>query len=215
MSRLLADSHQVRERPFVSQNLPKIPRRGAGPKTPSKSRSKLPVFACPQFVRHLAHKELTPLTAVATVMLNDMAHWSIITSVTPSRQPFWFSLLSVWHSSTPHALFAKPSTSQGKKRKQEVINGFQLAGGILLGFVLLGGLVGFAGIAFGATSTSLRVSQLFAGAIAVSALVVIGLMVQRWAKYFAGWIAWGILNSLMMASSGHLDPLPVAERDAG
>jgi hypothetical protein len=29
-------------------------------------------------------------------------------------------------------------------------------------------------------------------------------MVQRWAKHFAGWIAWGILNSLIMASSGHL-----------
>jgi len=103
-----------------------------------------------------------------------------------------------------YALFGKPSTSQGKKRRQEVINGFQLAGGILLGFVLMCSLVGLAGIAFGATSTALQVSRLFAGVIAASALVVIGLMVQRWAKYFAGWIAWGILNSLIMASSGHL-----------
>jgi hypothetical protein len=31
-----------------------------------------------------------------------------------------------------YALFGKPSTGQGKKRKQEVISGFQLAGGILL-----------------------------------------------------------------------------------
>ena len=103
-----------------------------------------------------------------------------------------------------YALFGNPSSSLGKKRQQEMINGFWIAGGILLGFVLMGSLVAFVGIAFGATYTSLHVSRLFAGAIAISALGVIGLLVQRWAKYFAGWIAWGFLNSLIMASSGHL-----------
>jgi hypothetical protein len=103
-----------------------------------------------------------------------------------------------------YALFGKPSTGQGKKRKQEVISGFQLAGGILLGFVLMGSLVAFTGVALGTISTRLQLSRFLAGVIAVSWLIVIGLMVQRWAKYFAGWIAWGILNSLMMASSGHL-----------
>jgi len=103
-----------------------------------------------------------------------------------------------------YALFGRPSTGQGKKRKEEVISGFQLAGGILLGFVLMGSLVAFTGIALGTTSTRLQISRLLAGVIAVSGLIVIGLTVQRWAKYFAGWIAWGILNSLMMASSGHL-----------
>jgi hypothetical protein len=103
-----------------------------------------------------------------------------------------------------YALFGKPSSSLGKKRQQEMINGFWIAGGILLGFVLMGSLVAFVGIAFGAASTSLHVSRVFAGVIAVSALGVIGLMVQRWAKYFVGWIAWGFLNSLIMAGSGHL-----------
>jgi hypothetical protein len=104
-----------------------------------------------------------------------------------------------------YAQFATPFTLQGKKRKREVIGGFQLAAGILFGFVLMGSLVGFAGIAFGATTTGLiHVSRTFAGIIAISALVVVGLMVQWWAKYFAGSIGWGVFNSLLMASSGHL-----------
>jgi hypothetical protein len=102
-----------------------------------------------------------------------------------------------------YALFAKPSTARSKKRKQEVVNGFRLAGGILLGFVLMGSLVAFTGIAFG-TATSSRVSRPLAALIAVSALILIALMVQRWAKYFSGWIAWGVVNSLIMASTGHL-----------
>jgi hypothetical protein len=36
-----------------------------------------------------------------------------------------------------YAIFAKPLTPGGKKRQQEVINGFQIAGGILLGWVLV------------------------------------------------------------------------------
>ena len=35
------------------------------------------------------------------------------------------------------AIFAKPLTPGGRKRQQEVINGFQIAGGILLGWVLV------------------------------------------------------------------------------
>jgi hypothetical protein len=91
---------------------------------------------------------LTPLTAVATVMLNDMAHWSIITSVnsaTPAILVLTLVGVALVYAAL-YALFAKPSTSQGKERKQEVINGFQLAGGILLGFVLMGGLVALRGL---------------------------------------------------------------------
>lgn len=107
-------------------------------------------------------------------------------------------------SAALYALFGKPSTSRGKNRKQEVINGFQLAGGILLGCVLMGSFVSLAGIAFGTAPPSPVVSRPIAGIIAVASLTFIALMVQRWAKHFAGWIAWGILNSLIMASSGHL-----------
>lgn len=102
-----------------------------------------------------------------------------------------------------YALFGHPSSSKGRKRKQEVRNGFRLAAGILLGFVLMGTLVGCAGIAFGSVNST-RMSRPVAGVIAVSALILIGLMVQWWAKYFAGWIIWGVVNSLIMASSGHL-----------
>jgi hypothetical protein len=100
-----------------------------------------------------------------------------------------------------YALFGKPSTAQGEKRRREVINGFQLAGGILLGLVLMSTLIAFTAAAFKANSQGWRI---FAGVAAVSELIVIGLMVQWWAKYFGGFIAWGILNSLIMASSGHL-----------
>jgi hypothetical protein len=102
-----------------------------------------------------------------------------------------------------YAVFAKPSTSGSKKRQQEVISGFQIAGGILLGWVLMGSLVVFAGVAFG-TSASPDVSRPVAASIAVAALAVIALMIQRWAKYFAGWIGYGVLNGLLMASTGHL-----------
>ena len=102
-----------------------------------------------------------------------------------------------------YALFGNPSSSKGQRRRQEIRNGFRLAGGFLLGFVLMGSLVACSGIAFG-TVNSTTVSRPVAGIMALSALILIGLMVQWWAKYFAGWIVWGVLNSLIMASSGHL-----------
>lgn len=102
-----------------------------------------------------------------------------------------------------YAVIGKPSSHEGRKRKQEIINGFQLAGGILVGFVLMGSLVGCAGIALG-TITSEKASRLIAAVIALSAFILIALTVQRWAKYFAGFIGYGVRNSLIMASSGHL-----------
>lgn len=103
-----------------------------------------------------------------------------------------------------YALFGRPSSSHGKKRRQEVINGFQLAAGLLLGCALMGTLVFAVGYALGDIPTPHVGSRILAGVTAVSTLAVIALMVQRWAKHFAGWIAWGIYNSLFMASSGHL-----------
>jgi hypothetical protein len=102
-----------------------------------------------------------------------------------------------------YAIFANPSTSGGTKRQQEVISGFQIAGGILLGWVLVGSLVGFAGIALG-TYASDDVPRPVAALIAASAFVLIALMIQRWARYFAGWIGYGVLNGLLMASTGHI-----------
>lgn len=102
-----------------------------------------------------------------------------------------------------YALFGKPSSRVGKRRKQEVVSGFELAGGILLGFVLMGTLVAFAGVLLG-VAPSPRVSRLLAAILALLALAAITLTVQRWAKYFPGFIAWGVVNSLAMAVSGHL-----------
>lgn len=146
------------------------------------------------------------MPVLATVVLNDMAHWSIIIAVSSASLAILILTLvgAALVYAALYALIGKPSTSQGKNRKQEVIDGFQLAGGFLLGFVLMGGLVFFAGIACGTTPPSPMVSRPLAAMIALASLTFIALMVQRWAKHFAGWIAWGVLNSLIMASSGHL-----------
>jgi len=99
-----------------------------------------------------------------------------------------------------------------KKHKQEVVNGFRLAGGVLLGMALMGGLVVCTGVAFGTVESS-RLSRPVGFAIAVASLALIALMVQWWAKYFPGFVAYSLFNALLMASSGHLvnDPsVPVA-----
>jgi hypothetical protein len=41
-----------------------------------------------------------------------------------------------------YALFGKPTSHDGKQRKQHVIHGFQLGGGIVLGIILSESLVG-------------------------------------------------------------------------
>ena len=98
------------------------------------------------------------------------------------------------------------------KDKNEVVNGFRLAGGLLLGMALMGGLVVCTGVAFGTVESS-RVSRPAAFPIALGSLVLITVMVQRWAKYFAGWIGFSVFNALIVASSGHVlnnPSIPVA-----
>ena len=80
-----------------------------------------------------------------------------------------------------YALFGKPSSRGGKKRKQEVVNGFRLAGGIVLGFFLMGSLVVLAGVVLGVLSSS-RVSPPLAVVVVLFDLAAISLMVQRWAN---------------------------------
>src|SRR5690348_1448006 len=97
-----------------------------------------------------------------------------------------------------YAVFGRPRSRTGKNRRQEVINGFRLTGGILLGFLLMTMLVGGTGIAcFGLESSRLS-SKPLAFVLAVASFGCIAFMVQWWAKYFAGWIAYGCLNGLMM-----------------
>ncbi len=101
-----------------------------------------------------------------------------------------------------YAIFARPSTDEGKKRRREITNGFRLAGGIVLGILLMTGFVFGAHIAlFGGSP---RVSRSVAAMIAAVSFGFIALTVQRWARYFAGWVAYGILNSITMALSGHV-----------
>ncbi|MCU1285239.1 MAG: hypothetical protein JWO13_1589 [Acidobacteriales bacterium] len=92
-----------------------------------------------------------------------------------------------------------------KQQKREVVNGFRLVGGIFLGCFLIGSLV----VGFGETFGTIRDSNLSsltrpgAFAVALCSFAAIALTVQRWAKYFAGWVGFGVLNSLIIASSGH------------
>jgi len=105
-----------------------------------------------------------------------------------------------------YALFGKPRSQKGKKRRQEVINGFRLAGGILLGLGLMVCVVGGAGTSLGTMQGTRfsRLGKLGSGALALASFALIAAMVQRWAKYFAGWIVYSVVNALIMASTGHL-----------
>jgi hypothetical protein len=85
-----------------------------------------------------------------------------------------------------YALFGKPFSHDGKQRKQHVINGFQLGGGILLGIILMGSLVGCSQIAFGIIEAE-RLSRITALFIALASLVLVFSMIRYWAKHFAGW----------------------------
>jgi hypothetical protein len=102
-----------------------------------------------------------------------------------------------------YAIFGRPTSRAGKARKQQVVSGFQLAGGVLLGFALMTALVGSTSVAFGELHHS-RLSRPTALGIALVSLAIIFSMIQRWAKYFAGWIGYSVLNRLLMLSSGHL-----------
>lgn len=102
-----------------------------------------------------------------------------------------------------YALFGKPSTHDGKQRKQHIVNGFQLGGGIVLGIILMGSLAVCSQIAFGIVEST-RLSRMAAFLIAITSLVLIFSMMRHWAKHFAGWVGYGVLNGLRMASTGHL-----------
>lgn len=101
-----------------------------------------------------------------------------------------------------YALVGKPSSREGKKRKRNVVNGFQLAGGILLGIALMGALIGCSQIAFGIIQST-RLSKVAALLIALVSVTLIFWMTRRWAKHFAGWVGYSVLNGLLMVSSGH------------
>jgi hypothetical protein len=99
------------------------------------------------------------------------------------------------------AFFGRPTSHPGKKRKRQVVSGFRLAGGILLGIFLMASVI--YGTDFALFGGSPRVSRPVAGLIALTAFAIIAAMVQRWAKYFAGWVIWGVYNSITVATSGH------------
>jgi hypothetical protein len=102
-----------------------------------------------------------------------------------------------------YALFGRPTSHDGKERKQHVIHGFQLGGGIVLGIILMGSLVACSQIAFGIVESG-RLSRAAALFIALASLLLIFSMIRHWAKHFAGWVGYSVLNGLRMASTGHL-----------
>jgi hypothetical protein len=101
------------------------------------------------------------------------------------------------------ALFGRPRSHRAKKLREEVTSGFQLGGGIVIGFVLMTALVGSSSVALGITHSP-RISRTAAIVITFVSIVLIASMIQRWAKYFVGWIGYSVLNGLLMISSGHL-----------
>jgi hypothetical protein len=107
-----------------------------------------------------------------------------------------------------YAVHGKPATVEGRERQHHIVNGFRMAGGVLLGFVLVGTFVvsvgvGVLGVRLEPAPLSFSSRPLALGLVAVS-LTFIALLAQRWAKYLGGWIGYGVLNGLLMASSGHL-----------
>jgi hypothetical protein len=102
-----------------------------------------------------------------------------------------------------YALMGKPSSHEGKQRKQHVIHGFQVGGGIVLGIILMGSLVGCSQIAFGIVEPG-RLSRIAALFIALASLGLILSMIRHWARYFAGWVGYSVLNGLLMTTTGHL-----------
>jgi hypothetical protein len=100
-----------------------------------------------------------------------------------------------------YASFGHPTSHAGKKRKQQVVSGFRLAGGVLLGIFLM--VCAVYGANFAVFGGSPRISRPVAAMVAVAAFGIIAVMAQRWAKYFAGWVIWGVYNSITVATSGH------------
>jgi hypothetical protein len=70
---------------------------------------------------------------------------------------------------------------------------------LLLGFLVVG-----VGVAFFGVESSRISSKPLAFVMAAISLCLIAFFIQRWAKYFSGWMAWGVFNALLMVSSGHL-----------
>jgi len=102
-----------------------------------------------------------------------------------------------------YCFFGRPTTHEGKERKQHIVHGFQLAGGILLGFVLMAAVVGSSQIAFGIVQSP-RLSRIAACLITMASLGLIFSLIRLWARHFAGWVGYSVLNGLLMVSSGHL-----------
>ncbi len=102
-----------------------------------------------------------------------------------------------------YAVYGTPTTASGKERQHHVENGFRSAAGVLLGFVLLGTFVMAVGVGFFGNPGRVS-SKPLAFFLAALSMTLIGLLVQRWAKILGGWIGYGALNGLLMASSGHL-----------
>jgi hypothetical protein len=74
---------------------------------------------------------------------------------------------------------------------------------VLVGTLVAAVGVGFFGQKLESAPLSFSSRPLALG-LAAASFAFITLLVQRWAKYLGGWIGYGALNGLLMASSGHL-----------
>lgn len=102
-----------------------------------------------------------------------------------------------------YAAFGHPSSREGKQRKQHIVNGFRLGGGIIAAFLVMSALiasvrVGIFGIPARFTSKTLA---LVLGSVSIA---IIWTTVRRWGKYLAGWVGYSTIPALFAAFSGHL-----------
>lgn len=108
-----------------------------------------------------------------------------------------------------YALIGKPTSSDGKKRKRQIISGFSLGGGIVLGILLFAILVASIDAVFFGAQSGLQ-SKPLAIFLGCMSLGIIALTVHRWGKYLAGWIGYGILPALIASSSGFSHGRPIS-----
>ena len=103
-------------------------------------------------------------------------------------------------------VYLRRTPDRGKKRKNPVVNAFRMAGGILLGTLLLGVLIAATGEVLGTIHGS-RLSPLTPTGnlvLSLASVALIAALMRRWAKYFAAWLGLSCLRGIVMALSGHL-----------
>ena len=112
-----------------------------------------------------------------------------------------------------YAVFGRPTSSAGKKRRKQVISGFALGGGIMLVPVLGAALLISINSVFFGMPSRLQ-SRTLDALLGCVALTVIAVTVNHWGKHVAGWVGYSVIPALFAASGGFYRGRPVPRTDA-